>query len=69
MMQIFLPSRTNHVMIKLQTLNTFSKDAVFAYLGYTCLYETVDNDCDHIDIEKYNVLYVLDTFTLNSHNN
>lgn len=55
MMQIFLPSRTNHVMIKLQTLNIFSKDAAFAYLGYTCLYATVDNDCDHIVIEKYNV--------------
>lgn len=55
MMQIFLPSRTNHVMIKLQTLNIFSKDAAFAYLGYTCLYATVDNDCDHMDIEKYNV--------------
>lgn len=51
-MQITVTSRTNHVLIKLQTLNTFSKDAVFVFLCYACLYATVDNDCDHMNIEK-----------------
>lgn len=51
-MQITVTSRTTHVLIKLQTLNTFSKDAVFVFLCYACLYATVDNDCDPMNIKK-----------------